>query len=78
MAFENSLGELERARAELAHVRESTATAWSDELRRRFDRARLVPMDEAVGRLMTALHRTQDQFASARRILSLQSPRHQI
>jgi hypothetical protein len=78
MALENPLGELERAQAELARVRESTAAAWSDELRRRFDQGCLDPMDEAVCRLMTALRRAQDQFASAQRILSLQSPRHQM
>jgi hypothetical protein len=69
MALENPLAELARARAELARVRESTATAWSDELRQKFDRARLDPMDEAVARLLTAMRRAQDQFASAQRIL---------
>jgi hypothetical protein len=69
MALEAPLGELERARADLARVRESTGSAWSDKLRQDFDRARLDPMDDALARLMVALHRAQVQFNSALRIL---------
>ena len=69
MALENPLGELQRARAELARVRESTATAWSDELRHQFDRGRLDPMDEAVNRLIAAVRRAQEHVSSAQRIL---------
>jgi hypothetical protein len=69
MALEAPLSELARARADLARVRKSTGTAWSDKLRRDFDRARLDPMDDALARLQVALQRAQDQFNSAQRIL---------
>ena len=69
MDLEAPLDELARARADLARVRESTGTAWSDKLRRDFDRARLDPMDDALARLTVALRRAQDQFNSAQRIL---------
>jgi hypothetical protein len=69
MMLEAPLGELERARAELARVRESTAATWSDKLRQEFDRGRLDPIDDAVARLVIAVRRAQDQFTSAHRIL---------
>jgi hypothetical protein len=69
MALEAPLAELERARAELARVRESTATGWSDKLRQQFDRGRLDPIDDAVARLVIAVRRAQDQVTSAQRIL---------
>jgi hypothetical protein len=72
MGLDEPRDELERALAELRQAREST-TAWSDEVRRRFDEQRLTPLREAGTRLLAAIGRTQEQFSRAERALQRDS-----
>jgi hypothetical protein len=68
MRLDDSLRELEQALGDLRRVREST-TAWSDDVRHRFDDQRLTPMDEAGTRLVRAIRKSQEQFRIALRLI---------
>jgi hypothetical protein len=72
MELDDSLKELERALSDLRRVRDST-TAWSDEVRQRFDDQRLAPIEEAGTRLIAAIRKTQEQFSTAQRLIGRQS-----
>lgn len=69
MTLDESIRQVENARAELNKVAASAA-GWSDKQRHTFDGQRMKPLDTAGGRLVSALRRAQEQCALAERLLT--------
>lgn len=68
MTLENTLRQVETARAELAKA-VGNAGGWSDQQRRTFDSQRVGPLDTAGARLLDALRKAQERCARAERLL---------
>jgi hypothetical protein len=68
MSFEESLRRIETARADLRRSH-ADSSAWSDDVRRRFDAQRLTPLEEAGTRITVALRMAQERCDAAERLL---------